>query len=128
MLPIGDIIRRHKAQFHLCADDMQLYITCQRPCNPTSLKKTLTKLEACIKEIRQWMPLNGLKLNDGKTEFMILQSKNIPHLDAPNINIGLDEIGPSSTARNLGVIILDLSPLFDFVKSGLLQLCSSWSS
>ncbi len=105
MLPIGDISHRHNAQVHLYADDTHLYITCPCPSDPTALKETLTKLEACIGEIQQWMPLNELKLNDGKTEFMALQLKNVPHLEAPNINIGLEKIGPSSNDCNLGVII-----------------------
>ncbi len=112
MPPIGDISCKH-AKFHLYADDTQLYITCQHPSDPIALKTTLTKLEACIDDIRQWMPLNVLKLNNGKTEFLVLQSKNIPYLEPPNIDIGLDNIGPSATARNLGVIIsstLSMSP------------------
>ena len=36
MLPTGDIICRHNAQFHLYVDDMQLYITCQHPSEPTA--------------------------------------------------------------------------------------------
>ncbi len=63
------------------------------------------KLEACINDIHHWMPLNGLKLDNGKTEFLVLQSKNTPQLEAHNTHIGLDNIGASSTAHNLGVII-----------------------
>ncbi len=103
--PIGDIIHKHNAKFHLYEDDTQLYLPCQHPSDPIALKETLTKLETCIDNICQWMPLNRSKLNDGKTKFLVLQSKNISHLEAPNIHIGIDNIGPGSTAQNVGVII-----------------------
>ena len=35
----------------------------------------LNKLEKCIEDLRLWMNENHLKLNDSKTEFMILGSK-----------------------------------------------------
>ena len=104
-LPLGDIIRQHHTQFHLYADDAQLYLAFKRSDSPTVHANTLKKLEACIAEIRQWMPLNGLKLNDSKTEFMLLQSKFPAQLSCPDITIGADRVSPASSAKNLGVII-----------------------
>ena len=50
------------------------------------------------------MPLDGLKLNDGKTEFLAIQSKHKIPAFTPTILIGQDEISPSTTAHNLRVI------------------------
>ena len=30
MLPLGDIIKRHDLQFHMCADDYQLFYTIKK--------------------------------------------------------------------------------------------------
>ena len=103
-LPLGDIIRKHDTKFHLYADDAQLYLAFNRSGSPTACNDTLRRLEACIADIRRWMPLNGLKLNDGKTEFMLLQSKHVAPFESPNISIGDDTIAPASSARNLGVV------------------------
>ena len=57
------------------------------------------------------MPLNGLKLNDNKTEFMLIQSKHGLRISLPNISIGSDSIPTSQSARNLGMLFDEtLSP------------------
>ena len=86
--PLGDIIGRHDVNFHLYADDTQLYLACKHAACPQIHCETLLKLEACIAETWQWMPLNGLKLNDNKTEFMLIQSNHSSRTSSPNISIG----------------------------------------
>ena len=64
-------------------------------------------MEACIADIRKWMKTNKLKLNDSKTEFMVLSSpygRSHPELASLNITIGNEIVYTSSTARNLGFI------------------------
>ncbi len=106
-LPLGDIIHSHHTGFHLYADDSQLYPACDNS-ESSSIKVALTKLETCIDDIRQWMPNNHLKLNDNKTEFLFICSKFGTHPTNPKITIGLDEIAPASTARNIGVVFDEL--------------------
>ena len=76
--------------FHLYADDPQLYLTCPRPITSDALKLTLSQRKTFINKIPLWMPANVLKLNDSKTEFLVLQLKNMTYLDHPNIHIGKD--------------------------------------
>ena len=125
-LPLGDIVRQHSTSFHLYADDTQLYLTCKRSECPSAQKSTITRLEACIDDIRQWMPLNGLKLNDAKTEFLQIQSKFGNKLPSMDIAIGTDHIKPTMSARNLGVMFdetLCLSPhISNICKSAVFQL------
>ena len=125
-LPLGDIIRSHDAGFHLYADDTQLYLACNRPNSQEAQCEIVTRLEACIADIQRWMPLNGLKLNDGKMEFLAIHSKYKIPAFTPTILIGQDEISPSTTARNLGVIFdttLSLHPhISSVVKAAFFQV------
>ncbi len=112
-LPLGDIIRKYGMKFHLYADDTQLYMTFDS--NILGDKESsITTMESCISEIKSWMVKNKLKLNDGKTELLLLNAHKDRTRDAgTTIKIGDDTIGTTSAAKNLGVLIdsdLTLSP------------------
>ena len=77
MYPIGSILRHHGIDYHIYADDTQLYI--KFDLSDPSI--ALEKINLCISDIRTWMIKNKLKINVGNTE-----------------------INPSLSARNLGVI------------------------
>ena len=48
---------------------------------------------------------NKLKINDSKTEFLVLTSSFLKqHFNDLNISVGNSRIAPSLSARNLGVI------------------------
>ena len=65
----------------------------------------IARVESCICDIRRWMRDNFLKLNDDKTEFMIIGSpQQLTKISIPFIKIGDHNICPVSQARNLGVI------------------------
>ena len=66
----------------------------------------LACIEACIREIRQWMKANFLKLNDDKTEFILLGSQQqLDKVTVHHITIGGSNIIPVKRVRNLGVIM-----------------------
>ena len=69
-VPIGDICRRHQVEFHLYADDTQIYLSF-RPSIPFSKHDCIARIEKCIDEIGIWMTENLLKLNSDKTEFIL---------------------------------------------------------
>ena len=48
---------------------------------------------------------NGLKLNQDKTELLVINSKYrfMPNLDF--VQVGVERIEPKSTVRNLGVVM-----------------------
>jgi len=103
-LPLGDIARRHQLEFHLYADDTQLYLGF-RPLDGSSVIGALDRVSNCIDDIRKWMKVNFLMLNDDKTEVLIICPKAVqPKLSSVTLTIGDLDIKPSQCARNLGVI------------------------
>ena len=56
-------------------------------------------------DIRGWCSDNMLKLNDSKTEMMVISSKFRPSVHLDHIKIGESSISPSEAVRNLGVIM-----------------------
>ena len=102
--PVAHIIDNHHLHYHIYADDTQIY-TYFKPSIPGDSDRALHKLSTCIKEIRHWMVLNKLKLNEDKTEFFIAASPRlINSLTSLTLQIGEATIHPSSTVKNLGVI------------------------
>ena len=73
--PIADICKKHQVHYHRFADDIQLYVS-YNPAESKELNDAKIQLTQCINEIRAWMLLHQLKLNDDKTEFMVLQSSH----------------------------------------------------
>ena len=100
MLPLGNIIRKHSINFHCYADDTQLYLSMK----PDELNQ-LTKLQACLKDIKTWMTANFLLLNSDKTEVIVLGPQHLRNT-LSNDMATLDGItlASSTTVRNLGVI------------------------
>ena len=101
MLPLGEIRRSHGVQYHMCADDCQLYITCDSP----DLNNSISKMESLISDIRVWYSRNMLKLKDFKTEMLVIRSKFHQNFHFRDISIGESIISPSPTIWNLGVIM-----------------------
>jgi hypothetical protein len=100
------IIRRYNLQYHLYADDAQLYIEFD-PKIPGDASVALFKLQECIKDLKIWMTLNKLQLNEQKTEFFVTASSynlRIRNLTNISLTIGDAIIPSSSVVRNLGVL------------------------
>ena len=71
----------------------------------SEVTQALQLLEACLDELRQWMTLNFLKLNDSKTKFIIIGSKQqLSKVDVTGLRVGEATVTPVDSVRNLGVI------------------------
>jgi len=98
---LGQIIQTHNLNYHIYADDTQLYLSFK----VDESMHAIQKLENCILEIRSWMANHKLKLNDDKTEFITISSHhNNRDINTLNIKIGDESIIASKSVRNLGVI------------------------
>ena len=100
--PLGDVIRKHGLKCHFYADDSQLYISA-RP-NSADVESQIDILEACCRDIRSWLSFNYLKLNDGKTDIIILGSPaSLRKVPSVTVNIGAHNISSVAQVRTLGV-------------------------
>jgi hypothetical protein len=120
ILPLGCVIDRHSLPRHGFADDGQTYVRFKLG-QLTSLHQAISKLESCVSDIRIWMSRNQLKLNDDKTEFLLIAPKyHMPSLldSKPTISVGDAVIEPATSVRNLGAVFdrhMDMSAQVDRV-------------
>ena len=98
-MSVGNICRKHNLSYHCYADDIQIYLTIDRNDN---LSMKIANIDACIAELKSWMTINLLKLNPGKTEFIMFHTRLSPSLPSSSSGI-LHECTLSSNVKNLGV-------------------------
>ena len=91
-IPLGAILRKHNMQYHLYADDTQLYCASEID----SCADTM-KIESCISDIRSWMISSKLKINDDKTEFLVISSSHLSFHFDKQLTIGDATISQSSS-------------------------------
>jgi hypothetical protein len=102
--PVCDIIQKYELHHHIYADDTQIYLSFDA--SQEAATESIHRLESCIQEIRQWMKINFLKLNDNKTEFILIGSQQkLNKITDLHITIGDSVIPPAEQVRNLGVIM-----------------------
>ena len=96
------VIDKHLPDAQGYADDTQLYLSFRRD-STSSQEEALRALEGCVADIRAWMVNHQLKLNDNKTEFIIIGSRHqLSKVRMDSINVGLSEIKSASSLRDLG--------------------------
>lgn len=101
--PLGRLLRSHYVNFQMYADDIQLY----KSVSPNEVTLLLTQIENCLNDVGKWMIVNKLKMNQEKTEVLLIDPKNKCETTIDYINIDGDRVKLSSHARNLGVMFND---------------------
>ena len=101
------IARHFGLDIQLYVDDSQLYIAFD-VLDPVDKSEKLNLIQECLKAIKQWMINHFMKLNDGKTEF-ILVGKNMYLSQCNEITLDFDGITikqsdfKNDTGKSLGV-------------------------
>ena len=105
MLPLYTVESKSRITFNLYnevsfADDLQL----QMSAPPDRISELLHSMQSCISDVKAWATANMLKLNDGKTDLMIVTSKRSKHLHniPTSINIGNAQIPFKQSVMKLG--------------------------
>ena len=101
---LGALLRQCEVDYHFYADDTQLYTVFQ-PKNQQDITKNIKHMEKVAEIVRSWMCENKLKMNDQKTEVLMIYPTRSRPFTQPTINIGNSEISPSASIRNLGVVM-----------------------
>ena len=96
-----EIIQAHLPDAHCFADDTQLYLSF-KPNSPTDQEVAVCAMERCISDLRKWMHQDKLKINDDKTEFLIIGSRQLLKINPCTVRVGTTDIKPVSEVRNLG--------------------------
>ena len=98
--PLSAIIDSHSIIQHSFADDLQL----QMSDPPDRISELHHSIQSCISDVKAWATVNMLKLNDSKTELMLVTSKRSKHLHnlPTSIIIGNAQIPFKKTVKNLG--------------------------
>ena len=97
-----EVVKRHLPDVHEYADGNQLYISF-KPGSKASELEAVTALQDCILDIKTWMTADKLKLNDDKTELIVIGTR--PQLDKISISeLSIDRVKVSAVCnvRNLG--------------------------
>ena len=106
--PIGDICRNHHIEFHLYAENTQIFLSFM-PSISNSKFDCIARIEKCINEINIWMTQNLLKLNSDKTEFILFGTRHqLSKVDDISIQIGNNTVKPTNHVRNLGFVMDNL--------------------
>ena len=83
---------------------------------PNNINVLVDNIEACIKDVKDWMYLNKLKLNQDKTEIIICNPKKFD-ISINNIQCGDESICFSNSGKNLGVILDDKLSMSEHILS-----------
>uniref|UniRef100_A0A3P8QN42 Reverse transcriptase domain-containing protein n=1 Tax=Astatotilapia calliptera TaxID=8154 RepID=A0A3P8QN42_ASTCA len=100
LLPLGDVLRKFNVSFYTFADDIQIHLPLRLDC-----KDSLQPLFSCLSDIKTWMALNFLHLNESKTEVIVFGLPKDP-------NLSFDFMGPL-TSKVRGSSIKSLGVTFD---------------
>ena len=99
---LGSLFCSHNMNYKLYSDDSQTYVIFK----PTEQAAEVQRMETCLPSVRKWMCHKSLKLNDKKTEMLLISTKQLAtNLNCHTLLIVEHEVTPATVVRNIGVIM-----------------------
>ena len=99
------VIERNLPDAHCYADDTHLYVSF-KPDDANAQDEAIRTMEDCIKDIRNWLIEGRLLLNDDKTEFLVIGTRQqLNKLNPLVLHVGDHTIDPLANVRNLRTIL-----------------------
>ena len=102
-----EVVNNNSTNIHGYADDHQLYVSF----SPNSIDEqnaAVSRIENCLKDVKRWMNRFKLKMNDSKTELIIIGTKQqLAKINFSSITIGTTQVTSVSDIRNLGAFFDD---------------------
>ena len=116
--PLSAIIDSHSIIHYSFADDLQLHMSAP----PDRISELLHSMQSCISDVKAWATAKMLKLNDSKTELMLVTSKRSKHLHnlLTSITIGNAKNSLQTVCEKFGFYI----GLSSYYECTCLQYCS----
>jgi len=90
----------HMVKVHLYADDVQIYLSCDK----TVINNCAIQFNLELSAIKQWADANGLTLNPSKCKCLIISKRPVDMESVPDILIGNEKIELVESAKNLGIV------------------------
>ena len=101
--PLSAIIDSHSIIHHSFSDNLQL----QMSAPIDRIYNLLHSIQSCIGDVKAWATANMLKLNDAKTELMLVTSKRTKYLHnlPTSVTICNAQIPFKQSVKNLGITL-----------------------
>ena len=114
--PLGGIIRCHGLSYDFYADDSRIFIFV-KPVQAL-VDGAMDRFRLCVQDIRAWMRINLLKMNDIKTEVLVIGSRQqVTKVKIPGVAVGDELIAPSVKVRDLGAVFDTEMTMVDHVNA-----------
>ena len=96
---LADLLDAHSVQYHFYADDTQIYIEIS---DVADIKE---KIVALLHDIKVWMLLRKLKLNESKTDILLVKGGLRVDIETEfgTLDLGDLQLYPSPSVKNLGI-------------------------
>ena len=97
---LSRLLDAHGVAYHLYADDTQVYIPI------IDMGECMNKINLIMSDIRSWMYSRKLKLNENKTDIILINGNNKRSVydQVALIHIGDVPVEPSLNVKNIGVV------------------------
>jgi hypothetical protein len=111
---LGPLLEGHGMRYQLYADDASLYLSFELD----HIDDAFSNMSQCIDDVKRWMRGMRLKMNSGKTEFIVLSTPHTARVmgEIPVLHVGDSDVAASEVVRSLGVFLDRTLSLEDHVN------------